>query len=800
VSLAEYLPLEPTVHQELLAFSPRGSVRDVMVKWTGQWPRPLSYSAKGRFNDLALKGHHGIPGFSGLSGSLDGDDRGGAFAIDTRRATLDLSAVFRAPLEFDSLTAQAAWTRREREFELKLSNVAFANPHAAGSLYGVYRGAVGTAGSIDLTGNLTRADARFVPVYIPRVVSPDARAWLDRAFLTGSSADVRLRLKGDLDQYPFPEGRGGLFEVTAHVSGGTLAYAEGWPAIENIKGDLVFRGQRMEVAVADATLMGTRLARVQAEIPDLMAERTALVVQGEAEGPTSEFLRFIAASPVDEHVHGFTRGMRASGAGKLDLRLNMPLDRPEGSRVAGSYRFLSNRVEPGPEGLALEQVNGVLDFTESSVRMRGATAQVLGGSATLDATTQPDGSVRITGAGRIDAEGLRRSSAHVALRRLKGATDWRAVVNVNQGKADWNLESSLQGLGVELPAPLLKTAAEALPLRLEGRPAGEDRVLIQGSLGRIVSWSLLRGTQGGNEMIERGGVSFGGSAVLPDRKGVWVYGTVDVLDLDQWRALLGGRDAGAAAEFAVGGLDLRAGTLDVLGKRFSDLHVNATHQAGVWQTRLQGKDAVGEVQWRTQGKGAVTARLKQLMVPPDAPVGPPETAAGGDDSDLPALDIVVDSFGIRDKQLGKLELLAQPQDREWKIERLKITNPEGTLQATGRVQRDPRRTQLNLGLEILDAGKLLARLGYPGAMKWGNGRLDGDLSWSGPAHAIDYPTLSGVMKLEAYRGQFLKIEPGAGKLLGILSLQALPRRLLLDFRDVVDTGFEFDALNATATV
>ncbi|MDO9189765.1 MAG: AsmA-like C-terminal region-containing protein, partial [Sulfurimicrobium sp.] len=51
---------------------------------------------------------------------------------------------------------------------------------------------------------------------------------------------------------------------------------------------------------------------------------------------------------------------------------------------------------------------------------------------------------------------------------------------------------------------------------------------------------------------------------------------------------------------------------------------------------------------------------------------------------------------------------------------------------------------------------------------------------------------SGNMSLEAHRGQFLKIEPGLGKLLGILSLQALPRRITLDFRDVFSEGFAFD--------
>lgn len=49
-------------------------------------------------------------------------------------------------------------------------------------------------------------------------------------------------------------------------------------------------------------------------------------------------------------------------------------------------------------------------------------------------------------------------------------------------------------------------------------------------------------------------------------------------------------------------------------------------------------------------------------------------------------------------------------------------------------------------------------------------------------------------------GQFLKVDPGAAKLLGVLSLQALPRRLSLDFRDVFSEGFAFDGATARASI
>jgi uncharacterized protein YhdP len=111
-----------------------------------------------------------------------------------------------------------------------------------------------------------------------------------------------------------------------------------------------------------------------------------------------------------------------------------------------------------------------------------------------------------------------------------------------------------------------------------------------------------------------------------------------------------------------------------------------------------------------------------------------------------------------------------------------------------------QRTSVNLKLEISDVGKYLERIGYPGSMQRGSAKLLGKLSWAGNPQTIDYASLSGDLSLIAEKGQFLKIEPGIGKLLGILSLQALPRRITLDFRDIFSDGFAFDTITSTAAV
>jgi uncharacterized protein YhdP len=74
--------------------------------------------------------------------------------------------------------------------------------------------------------------------------------------------------------------------------------------------------------------------------------------------------------------------------------------------------------------------------------------------------------------------------------------------------------------------------------------------------------------------------------------------------------------------------------------------------------------------------------------------------------------------------------------------------------------------------------------------------MSGHINWDGSPLAFNYPSLGGELKLQLDSGTFLKAEPGVARLLGVLSLQSLPRRLLLDFRDVFADGFVFDGVTA----
>jgi uncharacterized protein (TIGR02099 family) len=799
-ALAEHLPLDAELRKRLAEAAPRGSFFDLVLRWTGDWRAPTHFSARGRFHELALARHGVWPGFRGLTGSLDGSDRSGTLDLKSVNAEFVLPSVFREPIAFDALNAQLSWIRVGAETELRVSSASFSNAHAAGTLVGSYRTTPDGPGAVDMAGNLTRADARYVGRYVPLKVKKAIRDWLDTSLIAGKSNDVAFRIKGNLKDFPFPDNKGGTFYVTAKVTDGVLDYAGGWPRVENIAGEFAFRGKRMDVTVREGTILGARLVRVKAEVPDLITPYEILRIDGEARGPTAEFLAFIEKSPVSGMIDRFTEGMQAQGDGRLALKLEMPLQALEKSRISGVYQFAGNRIVADPDLPPLEQANGRIEFTEAAVRVPGASGTFLGGPVSITAATRNDGTVRVDMQGRANIDNLRRSAGNPWWTQfLTGATDWRGALVLRKKMADLTVETGLQGIASSLPPPFEKAAADVVAVRYERRFTGPQQDRVSFSYGNIVSAQLVRQGEGAGFSVRRGIVQFGGPAGEPDRDGVWVRGALPNLDLDRWLEFV--RRASGQTALDLAGIEVKLGELTALNRVFHNVGLSASLQDGTWRAQLAGREFEGAATWNPQGRGKLTARMKKLMVPPArAAAAPPDS--GARDRELPALDVVAEQFQFKDKALGRLELVAVPEERDWRIERIHLVSPESRLAANGvlRAAAQKAHTSLNLRLEIADIGKFLARLGYPEGVRRGTAKIEGTLNWPGYPQDFDYPMLSGNLVLDAEKGQFVKLEPGIGKLLGILSLQALPRRITLDFRDIFSEGFAFDQIIGTVKI
>ncbi len=804
-ALAAQLPVDAKAHELLAALAPSGRLSDLSVAWEGPLEAPASWQVRGRFDGLSVAAHGDWPGLAGVSGSVDGSDRAGMLRLDSEGLRFTLPAVFARPLAFDTFNGQVGWSGQGPRLAIQLVGLAFANADLAGTLSGEYRPRESKFGHADLTGALSRAEAKAVACYMPLRISEDSRKWLARALVAGRSNDVRMRLKGDLAEFPFSEPRrprGGEFLLTVKALGVELDYAPGWPRISDIDGDLVFRAERLEIFPKSATIAGVKLQRLRANIPDMVHSDEILEVTGEAESATSDFLRFIAQSPVDGFLDGATRDMEAQGRGRLALKLVLPLRHMVDSTVAGSYQFVGNRLVLDRDAPVLEAVNGRLDFTESSIRVNAATAQVFGGPAAITVASQRDGSVRVGVSGRATAEMVRRELPEALGQSLRGAADWRATVNYRRKVGDLVVESSLAGLAIELPPPFGKAAGETMPLRIE-QVSGVERDRLAISLGSILSAQVLRRIEAGQATIERASVVVGGgTAPVPERRGIAVSGTLKRVNVDAWRPVFAGLAVPGKGGGEAGDIDLRIGQVEAIGRQFNDVAVKTVLSSGGWDGTISSKEVSGELSWRSQGKGRLVARLSRVNLPPAQATRAVLQQAKFDDTELPALDVTVDSFLLADKALGRLQLMARPEGRDWRIERLRIVNPDATFQMDGLWQSwmAQPRTQVNVRLDIVDGGKLLSRLGYPEGVRGGAGRIEGPLSWAGSPQDLDVSTLGGTLLVEISKGQFVTLEPGVGRLLGVFNLQSLPRRIALDFRDVFSEGFSFDEISGTMRI
>lgn len=502
-------------------------------------------------------------------------------------------------------------------------------------------------------------------------------------------------------------------------------------------------------------------------------------------------------------------------------------------------------------GFALAGVQGRL--LGGDLRAEGGTIPVPGAVA--------EGPARLRVQGTLTALGLRQEAQlGVAARlaqQMSGSTSYTAEFSLRQGVPEFQLTSSLQGLALNLPGPISKAAEDTLPLRLQAALLGSDtggsstgarQDLLRLDLGRLLSMRYVREHGTAGTQVLRGtigvGLPAGDSLPMPEG-GVVASVNFDNLDLDAWRQAAAAPPGSAATsasspallglvqDYLPTSLMLQGTNLRVGGQKFSQLVAGGTREGQTWRVNLDARELSGYLEYRmptSVGAGNVYARLARLVLAQENASGM-ENLLDEQPVSIPALDVVINSLELRGKNLGRVEIeavnrgLAQRDSgtREWRLSRLQISMPEAEFSASGNwavyqeasepegrvtqprsapgaMRAERRRTVMNFKLDIADAGGLLTRLGMPGLIRAGKGRMEGQASWIGSPLGLDYPSLGGSFNVNVETGQFLKAEPGIAKLMGVLSLQALPRRLTLDFRDVFTEGFAFDFVRGDVQV
>lgn len=484
---------------------------------------------------------------------------------------------------------------------------------------------------------------------------------------------------------------------------------------------------------------------------------------------------------------------------------------PPCARVVREYvPFLAPEAEGALEWEVSVRHDRTTDLISGSgsCRMFGRPAQMtLAGAA--EAFTVDIG-------GGIDGAALQDLAPAMPAGILSGSTRWDVHVDQRPGQPLVRILSDLRGLRIDVPPPFGKAAADTMPIRAAiGRLRGTTELYLSGGVDGVLGFAGLIPTTA-DESLHRLAVHIGGAAVLPSSEGISVNGTLAKVDVAAWRSALGGtapalaaRPAGASAKSAapasgVAGLAQLPLSADlqieqtISGRyRFEGHRWQLHRQGSAWHVQAHGPQIEGEADWSAEGSGRLTARLDRLILGGDAGAAgsaPPTDGKAG--RSLPVVDVDVRDFQLDRHPYGHLELRGEPEPEGWHITRLALSREQGSLSAEGHwVDRPGRsRTRLNAQIDATDTGALLQALGYGKVLSRAKTRLSASLDWPGDPEDFATARLGGSLDLDSQAGQFLTLEPGVGRLLGLLSLQALPRRVTLDFRDIFSQGFAFDAI------
>jgi len=800
------------------------------------------------------------PGIENANVTFDMTPDGGQLKASIEQGALTVNRIFEEPrVTLDKLQASVKWVQQKDQITVPDWQVSLSNSDAAGSWHGSWKPSniPNSLGILDLQGSIVRGSANKVHQYLPLSISQNVRHYVRDAVQSGTVENVNVKIKGDLSRLPFANPKDGEFRFAGKVNDVQYVYVPpinstepNWPPMNNVNGDVVFDRLNFKVNGATGKWGGIPFTQIKAEIPNLNLN-AVVNVQGESKSNAKQVLNDLRLSPVNNMLGGILA--QASGTGTVNsrLKLSLPLAALDKTTLQGAVILSGNDIRLLNNLPPFEKSQGTITFNESGFSLAGVSAQFLGGPIKLDGGTRKlpakslDANPLIRVQGQVSASGLKQAQEipflSLLAQQASGTTNYTASLGIKGGQAELSVQSQLQGLALNLPSPLNKRAEELVAVRFEnsiqamggtnGNKAQRD--LLQFSWGRAFSAYYNRDVSNAEPRVLNGRWTVG-DVVAPGIAGPADSGVAATVNLpsfsvDEWMHIFAPPKnsphftlaqntsiSTASQSYLPTRMSLKSNDIFVQGRALHNVVANGSRDGFLWRTQLDAKEMSGYLEYRQpspQNTARIYARLNRLSLLPTADQTV-ESLLEDSPVSIPALDIVVDELELRGKKLGRVEIEAINTDantprsnsgREWRLNKLNVTVPEASFKASGKwiTSRDGTQqanTDMNFKLDISDAGELLNRLGTKDALKGGGGKLEGQVNWQGSPLTLHYPSLTGRFNVNMGRGQFLQAEPGVAKLLGVLSLQALPRRLLLDFRDVFSAGFAFDTIRGDVTI
>ncbi|MEJ2257548.1 MAG: YhdP family protein, partial [Woeseiaceae bacterium] len=806
--------LPPERQQQLLDLALGGIVRDLEFTAYNLDAESPVFDIDAELEDFGIAAMGKIPGVRGFTGSLSASQERGHVDIASDGMRVDLPELLDRPLDVDSMTGSVTWRSDSGRLLVISDRFSVSTPFLESTGDGdLTINSSGESPQINLTMDWSISDVAVAKRYVPRrIMKPNLYDWLQEALIGGSIPRGTLRLTGPLDKFPFDDDEGKLL-VEGTVRGLAFKYHPEWPAAEQAELDIVLDNRRLYSLRNRAMHVGNRSVDAAIEIDDLW--EPVLTIDALVTGTLDSLQQFALQSPVDRFTGGNLEKLTLAGEASYQFDLTVPLRTPNDAVIDGVLRIDGGRVDVAGLAAPVTDLSGEIQISRDRIAAQSLGGRFLGEAVALRVAPGDDPRyfTVATATGSATAQAIIDELGLPLDNIIEGRTAYEARILFPRG-GDENsppfavrITSPLRGMALRLPEPLAKPANEEMLIRGDIRfiPGGE-RIESAGFADPDIGWQLAFMRSGDAWDLDRGVIQSGGGAMAPaETRGLHLRGRVDAVRLDEWLGLSRARDGAGTTGERIRSVDLLVDNLFAFGQHLEGHRVQVDRSARDWLVQIEGESVVGSVfvPYDFGSDRALVIDMERMWLPGDETADKAPTAT--DPRNLPPIRLTAADFALGDRRLGSVEVDLARTTGGLETRTLKAQQPTFTVIGEGSWLADSSeslgsRTAVTATLDSTNTGETLRQLDFVEGVTGRSMSVKVDLSWGGGPRADFLAMLDGSVTVRLEDGQLEEVEPGAGRMVGLISFVALPRRLSLDFRDVFSKGFGYDSITGNFVI
>jgi uncharacterized protein (TIGR02099 family) len=746
-------------------------------------------------------------GVNNLTGSVLGNDQQGSINIDTDNAQIDYPSLFRNPFSVKQLKGKFNWQQNADDWTLSSALLALDTPDIKSKTrLQIVIPKNEQPLFMDVQTAFTAKDMSKAPNYYPvGIMNKMQLDWLDYAFISGTIPKGDFLFYGHPKDFPFTKGDG-VFQVLFHAQQVELLYNPQWPHLKDLAGEVAFIGDTLQVQLTQGNSEKVAIQQADVSIPSLYKGEVVLV-DGQLNAAIPDVFTFLQKTPLNLSLPTISAAINPQGNTNTHLKLTLPMLEGIALKVDGAAQLNNANLTISAVDLAVDNLNGVLKFTEKGISAERINARALANAIQIGISSD-DQKTTINASGRASIKELQAQFKLPMDAVAQGESDYKLQLQLPYANkpSSLNIQSMLAGIRLDLPDDLAKTSDQQRLLTLDF--SWSDVLLpLQINYDNKLKASLKLDTK--QRQLQAGHILVGNGQInkIPDT-GITVELNREQLALQDWLAYamrglqLSADNQQANTRSVINEINVRSNTSlwnkTPLG--LFDLRLNP--QGKQWQGVLNSAFAKGNLtipfDLKSTNRIALDmdefdlSLLKQLNNPKAGqsitPLLSPEN--------LPLLSLNSRKTRWQTIELGQLNLATERTANGLKFNNVSLNGDKQKLSITGdwQVNGSQSITRAQGRLEMLRADELFKQFNISNDFTKNSGTADFKVSWQGAPHQFAIANLQGQLDLELKDGRLLSVEPGLGRVLGVLAVAQWIKRLQLDFSDIYEEGLSFNSI------